>query len=115
MTLDTLARLFKAVSEPNRIRILRILEVRPLCVCEITEILGLAVSTVSRHLAVLREAGLIEDDRQGKFVEYRLVAGGAPAPPAQLIEWLDDVTPDDDRLREDARRAETVDRNLLCG
>ena len=50
---------FKALSDPNRTRILKMLQVRPLCVCEITELLGLATSRVSKHLSILRNAGFL--------------------------------------------------------
>jgi len=63
-----LIKTFKAVSDPNRIRILKMLEVRELCVCEITEILNLAASTVSKHLSLLRDAEFILDRKEGKWV-----------------------------------------------
>ena len=56
-------KIFKALSDTNRLRILKILEIRPLCVCEIREVLQLATSTVSKHLSILREADLIVDDK----------------------------------------------------
>jgi ArsR family transcriptional regulator len=115
MTLDAAARVFKALAEPNRIRILKMLEVRPLCVCEITDILGLATSTVSRHLAVLREAGLITDRKDGKWVDYRLNPQADAGLLSRVLELLRERLPPDSRLAEDARRARTADRNLLCG
>jgi DNA-binding transcriptional ArsR family regulator len=51
--------IFKALSDKNRIRIIKMLQKKPLCVCEIRAVLKLAVSTVSQHLSILREAGLI--------------------------------------------------------
>ncbi len=115
MNLDGTARVFKALAEPHRLRILKMLEVRPLCVCEITDILGLATSTVSRHLAVLREAGLISDEKDGKWVEYRLRPEAGGDLTARVLDLLQDRLPDDDRVAADARRAEAADRNLLCG
>ncbi len=50
--------LFKALSEPNRLRILKMLQRKPLCVCEITDILQLAASTVSQHLNILKKKDL---------------------------------------------------------
>ena len=67
-----LVKVFKALSDSNRIRILKMLEVRPLCVCEITEVLKLATSTVSKHLSILRDAGYIIDQKEGKWVNYYL-------------------------------------------
>jgi len=62
----------KAIADSTRVRILKMLESGELCVCEITERLELAQSTVSKHLAVLRQAGLVEDRKQGLWVYYRL-------------------------------------------
>ena len=65
-------RLLKAAGDRTRLRILKMLEPGPLCVCQIVAALGLSQSTVSKHLAVLLDAGLLEDDRRGKWTYYRL-------------------------------------------
>ncbi|MBF0561833.1 MAG: winged helix-turn-helix transcriptional regulator [Alphaproteobacteria bacterium] len=62
----------KAVADPSRVRILKLLESGELCVCQITVVLDLAPATVSRHLATLKTAGLIQQRREGKWVYYRL-------------------------------------------
>jgi len=64
--------LFKAAGDRTRLRIMKILEEGPLCVCQIVEILGLAQSAVSKHLSILSGVGLIDDERQGKWTFYRL-------------------------------------------
>lgn len=66
------ARLFKALADENRLRILKMLETRGLYVCEITEVLHLAFCTVSKHLSILRDAGFIVDEKDGRWVRYRL-------------------------------------------
>ena len=68
----SLIKIFKALSDQNRIRILKMLQIRSLCVCEITEVLNLATSTVSKHLSILRDADLIFDEKDGKWVNYHL-------------------------------------------
>jgi len=70
---EELQRVFKTLADPTRVRILRLLEQEELIVGELMDILGMAQSRVSRHLAVLREAGLLSDRRDGTFVAYRLV------------------------------------------
>jgi ArsR family transcriptional regulator len=70
-----LHRLFKALAEPNRLRILNLLLEEPLCVCELESILGLPQPLLSRHLAYLRSAGLVVDRRQGMRVQYSLASG----------------------------------------
>jgi ArsR family transcriptional regulator len=64
----------KAVGDPTRTRILKLLEGGGLCVCQVQAVLGLAPSTVSKHLTILRNAGLVTDRRDGKWIEYALVA-----------------------------------------
>ena len=64
--MNPLIKIFKALSDTNRVRILKMLEIRPLCVCEITAVLGLAMSTVSKHLSIMREADLIFDKKENK-------------------------------------------------
>ena len=68
-------RLFKALADETRLRILALLMEGELCVCEIMEVLSLPQSSVSRHLAYLRNAGWLEDRRQGVWMYYKLVNG----------------------------------------
>lgn len=74
MTSD-IGLLAKAIGDANRLRILHSLLQGPLCVCEIGDSLALAQSTLSTHLQVLRQAGLVQDDRTGKWVVYSLGHG----------------------------------------
>jgi len=76
MGADALQRIFKTLADPTRVRILALLEREELAVQELMEALGMAQSRVSRHLAILREAGLVQDRRDGTFVFYRF----APPP-----------------------------------
>ncbi|MBN1543246.1 winged helix-turn-helix transcriptional regulator [candidate division KSB1 bacterium] len=108
-------RLFKALADANRVRILKMLQVRPLCVCEIREILDLAVSTVSQHLSILRDAGLIYDSKESKWVNYYLNRENPDAAVQALFSllWNPDLF-DDGIYRRDAERVHRVDRNQLC-
>jgi len=67
-------QLFKALGDPTRLRILALLFSGELCVCDITETLNLPQSTVSRHLAYLRNAGLVKSQRKQKWMHYRLLS-----------------------------------------
>lgn len=69
---DTLPQFFRALSDPTRLRILRLLMEAPHCVCEMEEALSLPQPLLSRHLAYLRAAGLVEGVRDGVRVNYRL-------------------------------------------
>lgn len=62
----------RAVGDLSRVRLLKLLEAGELCVCRLTAVLGLAPATVSKHLSVLKAAGLVQQRREGKWVHYRL-------------------------------------------
>lgn len=112
--MDDKAKLFKALADKNRLRILKMLEVRPLCVCEIREILDLANSTVSQHLAILRDAGFIYDIKDNKWVNYHLNKRTEDDVAYALLMVLQSRSFDDEIYRDDAERVEHVDRNVLC-
>ena len=63
---------FKALGHPTRLEFVRLLEDNEKCVCELVEAVDIGWSTVSRHLSVLKEAGIIEDEKRGMQVFYRL-------------------------------------------
>lgn len=71
------AQFFKALSDETRLRILALLGSGELCVCDLMAVLDLPQSTVSRHLAYLRNTGLVEDRRQGIWMYYRLSTDGS--------------------------------------
>jgi len=72
------ARIFKALADETRLRILLLLTRGELCVCDLMAVLELPQSTVSRHLATLRHAGWVEDRRQGVWMYYKLAQDGEP-------------------------------------
>jgi len=74
MSSETLQKVFKTLADPTRVRILFLLEREELVVQELMEVLSMTQSRVSRHLGILREAGLLGDRREGTFVHYRFVA-----------------------------------------
>jgi DNA-binding transcriptional ArsR family regulator len=71
MSAEALQKIFKTFSDPTRVRILALLAREELAVQELMDVLGMAQSRVSRHLAILREAGLLQDRRDGTYVFYR--------------------------------------------
>ncbi len=107
--LSQLERRLKALADPTRMKIVALLERRPLCVCEITDALALAQPTVSRHLRALETAGFLTRRRQGAWVIYSL------APADQLcVELLSLVLPritDDPQVVELRRRLASVSRS----
>jgi ArsR family transcriptional regulator len=109
-----LAKTFQALSDTNRIRILKMLEVRPLCVCEITEILKLANSTVSKHLSILRDTEFIIDEKDGKWVNYFLNKSKNNDYVSRLLPLISNWIPDDKIIVDDRERVKSVDRNIIC-
>jgi len=85
-------RVMKALADPNRVKILKMLQHRVMCVCEIQAALGLAQPSVSKHLQVLAEAGLVTSEKDGLWVNYRLADGGKSPYAATLLgnlrHWL---------------------------
>ncbi|MBI4907358.1 MAG: winged helix-turn-helix transcriptional regulator [Acidobacteria bacterium] len=69
---ETRSRVFKALAHPSRLLIVDQLTRSEKCVCELTELVGSDISTVSKHLSVLKGAGVVEDERRGAQVWYRL-------------------------------------------
>src|ERR1035438_5754841 len=78
----------KALSDPNRVRILLALKKGELCVCQVTELFGFAPSTVSKHLSVLHHAGLILSRKSERWVYYRLPDKSAPVAVREALEWV---------------------------
>jgi ArsR family transcriptional regulator len=73
MNTEALQKIFKTLADPTRIRILALLEAEELAVQDLMDVLGMPQSRVSRHLGILREAGLLRDRRDGTFVYYRFL------------------------------------------
>jgi ArsR family transcriptional regulator len=70
--MEELISVFKALSDETRLRIIKLLEQGELCVCDITAALDMVQPKVSFHLSALKEAGLIKDRKQGKWIHYSL-------------------------------------------
>jgi ArsR family transcriptional regulator len=98
------ARVFKSLSDPTRLRIVLLLLERDLCVCELTAILEMEQSRVSHQLRILRDAGLIEDNREGRWIIYRM--------PETVRENLRGLL--ERPLGEDPQAAETIRNDRLA-
>ena len=111
--MKTFIRVMKALSDPNRVKIIKMLAEKDLCVCELTSLLKLAQPTVSKHLKVLEDAGLVEFWKEGSWVNYSL-AGGDDSPYARamlahLAEWLGE----DREIREILQALPEADREKI--
>jgi len=111
MNIKNAEKFIKALGDDKRLRILKMLEKKNLCVCEITTILGLRQPTVSKHLKKLKDAGLIEEAHNGFFTEYRLAHAGLFDIVWRLLaEKLENA----DEVIEDARKMNRVNRYEIC-
>jgi ArsR family transcriptional regulator, arsenate/arsenite/antimonite-responsive transcriptional repressor len=79
----------KALADENRVRALLALGKGELCVCQITELFGLAPSTVSKHLSVLSQAGLVNSRKEGRWIYYKLPGRDAPVVVREAIDWIE--------------------------
>lgn len=102
--LETLAQLAGALSDGTRLRLLAALRGGERCVCELTDLVGLAPSTVSKHLSLLRAAGLVEMRKQGRWAYYRLAGREAGSPERRLLRLLRDLAEQDPIALEDTTR-----------
>jgi ArsR family transcriptional regulator len=108
------AKLFKSLSDSNRLRILKMLQIKPLCVCEITDILKLATSTVSKHLSILKEAGFIVEHKDGKWVNYMINPQPDDPRISSIICTLDFWIADKKIIEADRIKVNKVDRYSVC-
>ncbi len=107
----------RAIADPSRLRILKMLEPEELCVCQITAVLGLAPATVSKHLSVLKAAGLIAQRKAGRWVHYRLAERSVnPYAPAMLA-LVTGVLDEDETIaldRQTLLKVKDVPVEVLC-
>lgn len=107
----------KALSDENRVRALMALEGGELCVCQIIELLTLAPSTVSKHMVILHQAGLVETRKEGRWVHYRLADGDVPLCVRKALDWVRTSLADDPRSQADLahlRQVREMDKQELC-
>ncbi len=110
MTLDTLEAVGGALGHKGRLRILALLRETDLYVCQMRAVLGLAASTVSVHLAILRRGGLVTEQKQGRFVQYGLTDD---EPLGSLVREILHLVKEDRQVIEDVRLLEAVRRQPL--
>ncbi|MCD6338250.1 MAG: winged helix-turn-helix transcriptional regulator [Verrucomicrobia bacterium] len=110
-----LIRSIKAISDPARVRILMALEERERCVCELTQLLHLAPSTVSRHLSLLSYAGFVRSRREGRWVFFRLASENEMLPflPG-LLQWLRESLSESEEIVADREKLARLDQEDLC-
>lgn len=111
--MNDLIKIFKALSDKNRLRIVKMLHERELCVCEITEVLNLAVSTVSKHLAILKDANIISDRKDGRWVNYK-INNRANIDLKNILQIVSRNLTNHELIQIDLNKVIKADREELC-
>ena len=102
--------LAKALADGTRLRVLCALRDRELCVCEIVDLLGLAQSTVSKHMTILHQAGLVDARKEGRWMHYRLAGAPASAAVGAALDWVLTSLARDQSIAGDAKHVRQIVR-----
>jgi DNA-binding transcriptional ArsR family regulator len=103
-----LMNITKALADENRVRTLLALRAGELCVCQITELFKLAPSTISKHLSILHQAGLVESRKDGRWIYYRLPRAGAAPAVRAAIRWVARSAAAEPRIVQDGQRLKKI-------
>lgn len=112
--MKTNTKIFKVLSDNNRLRILKALQSRSLCVCEIKELLDLANSTISQHLKLLKEAEFILEQKDGRWVNYMINQKPSDSRISSILGSLDYWINDEEMIISDKKKVILLDRNTIC-
>ena len=98
----------KALGDESRLRTLMALRQGDLCLCQLIDLLGLAPSTVSKHVSVLQQAGLVEQRKEGRWHFYSLAAKEASDEVERALQWVRQSLRDDPVILADAQKLDEV-------
>lgn len=115
MPMKDVVRIFKALADPTRLRIMLLLRRRELCVCELMFVLQMEQSRVSHHMRVLRDAGIAEDLREGRWIVYRVPEEAKPLLEGILTGALRERIERSGEAADDVRRLEACIKEDLRG
>jgi len=114
MAMKNFVEVMKALRDPNRVKIVKMLQHGELCVCEIKAALGIAQPTVSKHLKILEAAGLLDSRKEGLWVHYRLNNGGSSPYAATVLGNLKHWLEQSPEIKELVERLPVIQRADLC-
>jgi len=107
-------QVMKALSDPNRVKIIKMLQQRVLCVCEIKAVLSVAQPTVSKHLKLLEDAGLVASEKDGLWVNYHLTDGSSSPYAATVLGNLRHWLNDEKQIMELVKKLPSIRREDVC-
>lgn len=108
-------KVMKALSDKTRIKIIKMLQAREMCVCEMQAALELSQPSVSKQLRVLEEAGLVESRKDGLWVIYRLADTAQSVYADHMHSILRDWLNDDKEIQQTMQQASLADRREISG
>ena len=107
-------KVMKALSDPNRVKILKLLQQKTMCVCELQGAIKISQPSVSKHLKLLEEAGLVDYKKEGLWVNYYLADGKASPYAASLLGNLKHWLEDDPEISDLVGIVPSLNREELC-
>ena len=107
-------KVMKAFSDPNRVKIIKMLQHKSMCVCEMQAALRIAQPSVSKHLRILEEAGLVDSRKDGLWVNYHLTDGKSSAYAASILGNLRHWLEDDEQVIELLEKIPLIRREDIC-
>ena len=112
--MKTFVKVMKAFSDPSRVKIIKMLQHKAMCVCELQGALGISQPSVSKHLKILEEAGLVDYHKDGLWVNYYLTDGMGSPYAASLLGNLKHWLEDDPDVAELIKKLPLLNREELC-
>jgi len=107
----------KALADANRLRALMLLREQELCMCQVIEVFGLAPSTLSKHMTILRQAGLVRARKEGRWMYYSLPRREVSGPVKQALAFIRTHLGQAKQVQHDAARLEkilAINKEALC-
>ncbi len=107
-------KVMKALSDPNRVKIVKMLQHKTMCVCEMREALGIAQPSVSKHLKILEDADLVASKKDGQWVDYYLTDGVRSPYVASLLGNLKHWLENEEEIEELIKKIPHIRRENIC-
>lgn len=112
--MDKFIKVMKALSDPNRVRLIKILQRRALCVCEIQALFEMAQPTVSKHMKLMEQAGLVKGNKDGLWVNYTTAHGSDNPYAASILGNLQHWLSDDAVFKKMEKKLPEIKRENIC-
>jgi len=112
--MEEFIKVMKVLSDPNRVKIIKILQKRVMCVCEIQAALDIAQPTVSKHLKLLEGAGMVSNMKDGLWVNYSITDGAQSPYAASLLGHMRHWVSEDPDIKKLLDRLDEIKREDIC-